>query len=80
MAIMPLPAVPWKEPFAGEKPQGPGSAPFGAAMDSPVNDSHSGIANIAATLIVLLLIVAATAAVLLGRRTDGAVAVPDPAT
>jgi hypothetical protein len=49
-------------------------------MDSPVNDSHSGIANIAATLIVLLLIVAATAAVLLGRRTDGAVAVPDPAT
>jgi uncharacterized oligopeptide transporter (OPT) family protein len=43
-----------------------------------INDSHAGIAAIAATLIVLHLIVAGTAAVLLARRSDGTVAVPEP--
>jgi uncharacterized oligopeptide transporter (OPT) family protein len=45
-----------------------------------INESHAGIAAIAATLIVLHLVVAGTAAVLLGRRTDGAVVVAHPAT
>jgi uncharacterized oligopeptide transporter (OPT) family protein len=45
-----------------------------------INESHAGIAAIAATLIVLHLIIAGTATVLLGRRSDGAVAVTDPAT
>jgi hypothetical protein len=45
-----------------------------------IDESHAGIAAIAATPIVLHLIIAGTPAVLLGRRTDGAVVVPGPAT
>jgi uncharacterized oligopeptide transporter (OPT) family protein len=45
-----------------------------------INESHAGIAAIAAILIVLHLSVAATAAVLLGHRADRALAMPDPAT
>ena len=43
-----------------------------------INESHAGIAAIAATLIVLHLVIAGTAAVLLGRRPDRSVAVPEP--
>jgi hypothetical protein len=45
-----------------------------------INESQAGIAAIAGTLIVLHLAVAGLAALLLARRGDGAVAVPDPAS
>ena len=52
----------------------------GRELVHQINDSHAGIAVIAAVLIVLHLAVAGTAAMLLGRRTGGAVAVPDAAS
>jgi hypothetical protein len=52
----------------------------GRELVHQINDSHAGIAVIAAVLIVLHLAVAGTAAMLLGPRTGGAVAVPDAAS
>lgn len=45
-----------------------------------IDESHAGIAAIAAVLIVLHLAIAGTAAILLRRGTDGAVAVPRTAS
>jgi hypothetical protein len=52
----------------------------GRELAHQINESHAGLAAIAATLIVLHLGVAGAAAVLLGRRADGAIAAADPAT
>ena len=45
-----------------------------------INESHAGIAAIAAIMIALHLAVAATAAVLLGRQVNSATTIADPAT
>lgn len=52
----------------------------GRELVHQITESHAGIAAIAAMLIVLHLAIAGTAAILLRRRTDGAVAVPRTAS